>query len=438
MNSVVMKYRQEPTLLAVSGGLDSMVMAHLYLEIGRAFAVAHCNFKLRGKASDEDELFVQGFCKKNNIPCFTTPFDTEAVAKARKQSIQLVARNLRYEWLERVRKENGYEWIATAHHLNDSIETALYNFAKGTGIRGLSGIPLENGKIIRPLLDMTRRELEEIQKKSAIPFREDASNAEDKYARNKIRHHIIPVFREINLGLEDTLKKNFKHIDEAVQLMSWAIAQIKPVISQNHNNKLHIDIKQLEQFPAPQTILYELLKDYHFNSDQVAQIWSRRNQPPGAYYYSSTHELLLDRATFLLQIRRDSQNINEVLWFTSEMQTKKVGVSALSGNRYLGRPASFINNSYKAFMDADLLHFPLKLRHWQAGDTFCPLGMNGKTKKVQDFFTDLKLSRAEKEEIWIMENGNGEICWIIGYRLDERYKITEKTHAYWLFQFEEV
>lgn len=428
--------RDDRILLAVSGGLDSMVMSHLFLEIGLSFGVAHCNFKLRGADSDGDEQFLKDWASQHRVPFYVVPFETEEIAKKEKQSIQMIARTLRYEWLEKTRLEFQFDYIATAHHMNDSIETTIYNFIKGTGIKGLMGIPIKNGKIIRPLMRLDRQSLESYQQEKEIVFREDSSNQEDKYARNKIRHHVIPIFKDLNPNLEVTAKNTFDNLKDTSAIYRWAIQEIKTRICIQREEQLHIDFKELENFPAAVTVLYELLLPYGFNASQAKQIWENRNNFSGAFFHSTSHELLVDRATFILNPRKNSNNrFNEVLWLNSEMRTLYMGKSKIVAQPYLGFPSSFSEATNLAYLDANKMIFPLKIRHWQNGDYFYPLGMAGKRKKVKDFFTDLKLNRLEKREVWILENGDGAICWVIGYRVDERFKLNENTEKYWMLKF---
>ncbi|MEM9820121.1 MAG: tRNA lysidine(34) synthetase TilS, partial [Bacteroidota bacterium] len=246
-------------LLAVSGGVDSVVLVHLFERAGLDYGMAHCNFQLRGTASDADERFVQELALQFDRPFFTTRFDTETLAKQHKWSIQMAARQARYDWFKQIQTQNHYPYLATAHHLDDQLETFLYNFAKGTGIRGLRSIPLKNGAIIRPLQFADKAMIESFAKKHAIAFRTDPSNATDKYVRNQIRHHLIPALRKINPALSQTTKRTFTHLRETEQLLDWAISAIRKEVMKARPDGGQIDLEKLRTFPASLTTLFELL-----------------------------------------------------------------------------------------------------------------------------------------------------------------------------------
>lgn len=285
---------EDRVLLAVSGGADSVVLAHLFSNAGFGFAIAHCNFQLRGEASDGDEAFVKKLANDLSCPFFSTRFDTQKVMAERGQSMQIVARELRYEWLEEIRLQNDYQYIATAHHLNDSIETALYNFTKGTGIRGLHGIPHKNGAIIRPLLFATREEIEAYLATQGLTHREDQSNRERKYSRNQIRLDVIPLLKEINPGLEKTMQQNFRNLRETQWLFEFAAAQFHEKLVREIADGLAIQVLPLRQHPAGLTLLHEWLSPYGFTTDQLESALFENTQT-GAIFYSKTHRLLVDR-----------------------------------------------------------------------------------------------------------------------------------------------
>ncbi|MCG8326045.1 MAG: tRNA lysidine(34) synthetase TilS [Chitinophagales bacterium] len=426
----------ESTLLAVSGGLDSMVMMHLFHSAGFACGVAHCNFQLRGQAADGDELFVKEMASKLHLPFYSIQFDTVSVAKARGISIQMAARELRYQWLEKIRQQEGYSKIATAHHLNDNIETLLYNLSKGCGIRGLHGIPAKNGCLIRPLGFASRSELESYQQNQRIAYREDASNSEIKYSRNKIRHKILPVLKALNPSLESTMEENIQRFREAEYLYEFAVQMIKKIAL---NQKGNLWILQLSALSAHQqalpTILYELLTPFGLNSRQAGQMaTSIINGQTGAVFHSDTHSFLVDRIT--LQIKQEEGLSKQRLYeLQSGDQNVLLSDGVLSLDFQEGQPSQISADPYIAMLDAGNLKFPLSIRHWKAGDVFQPLGMKGRHQKVQDFFSNNKLSRFEKENVWVVEDANEQICWLIGYRLDDRYKIKSDTKAHWVLNF---
>lgn len=394
--------------------------------------MAHCNFQLRGEASDADEALVKKLAEKFRVPFFSIRFETQVYAETHKLSIQMAARELRYEWLKKIQQAHDFQWIATAHHLNDSTETFLYNFAKGTGIRGLHGIPIQNEQIIRPLSFASKQEIIDFANLYEVDYREDASNEKDVYARNKIRHHIIPVLKELNPDFESIAAQNFRRIREAEFLYDFAIQNLKKEIITEEDNIININLQKLAdyQFAAP-TLLYEWLKPYHFNNNQITQMLSAE---VGAFFYSPTHRLLVDRLHFIIE-KSTVVTTNQQFVIHSGTRDFDSNVGKLTFELKTGQPGAFVNDSFVVYLDAEKLTFPLTLRHWRAGDFFYPLGLSGKTQKLQDFFTNQKLSRFEKDRVWLLEAG-GAICWIIGYRLDERFKITPHTKSYWVIRFE--
>lgn len=426
----------QKTLLAVSGGIDSIVLCHLFHQVNLPFGIAHCNFKLRESDSDKDEIFVKKLAVEFAVPFYSTSFETEKMAKSRKQSIQVVARHLRYSWLDKIRMENGFDYLATAHHLNDSVETVLYNFTKGCGIRGLHGILPKVGNIVRPLLFATKAEIENFAKKGNIKWREDVSNAADKYARNKIRHHVIPNLETLNPNFIQTAGENINRLRQTEALYHFAIKKLEADLVKKGANTLKINIKKLLDSPAPLTILFEILKPYHFNNRQVEQIiQSMENSENGKFvgktFFAKDYCLLLDRE-FLILKKEPIESTNHILIFQKDRRiTLPDGILKIELTK---KAAPFSKNNQIAILDFDKLHFPLKLRKWQAGDYFYPFGMNGKRQKLQDFFSNHKLSKFDKEKVWILEN-RGEICWIVGYRLDERYKVTDSTNSFLSLEF---
>jgi len=424
----------EKVLLAVSGGLDSVALSHLMARSGFEFGIAHCNFKLRAQDADKDENFTRQLASQLEVPFFYTSFETEAIAKSEKQSIQLVARNLRYAWLESIRLEKGYKYIATAHHLNDSIETFFLNFTKGCGIRGLHGIPLKNRQIVRPLLFATRKDLENYVQENDLEFRNDLSNASLKYDRNKIRLQIIDVLKEINPAFENTAAENFKRIKEVEWLYKWAVKHIRADLCKKEDKQLKISRQALNQTEAPVSILYEILADYGFNTSQVSQMIEIEKHQVGAMFHSNSHRLLVDRLHFILEIEAaDEGNLP----YTIKKEDNKLELpdGILSLKTIKGNMDLFVKNRLVAVLDFEKLTFPLKLRHWRDGDFFFPLGMEGKKKKLKHFFSDLKLSRFQKEKIWLLETAKGEICWVVNYRPDDRFKISSGTKRYLVLTF---
>lgn len=421
-------------LLAVSGGVDSIAMAHLFREAKLEFGIAHCNFQLRAEASDEDERFVLALAREWGVGSYSQRFDTTAYAGERGLSIQVAARELRYTWLEEMRREHAYTHIATAHHLNDSIETLLYNLAKGCGIRGLHGIPVQNGLVVRPLLFASREQIVRYVEKEGLPYREDASNLEDKYARNKIRHHIIPAFQAINPGFEQAMAANIGRFRQLEHLLGRAMYQIAQdaIISYGHPFRLRT-AALADLGPALPTVLFELLNPYGFNSSQAQQLAASLGHT-GAVFMAPEYRLLVEREEIVVESIPEPQK-PEVYLIREGESAIQLPDGILQLQLHTGRPPSFSGSEWECFLDADSLQFPLALRRWQAGDSFQPLGMEGHHQKLQDFFNNQKTSRFEKERIWVAEDAAGRICWIIGYRIDERFKVKPATRAYWALNF---
>jgi len=418
----------EKILLTVSGGMDSALMCELFHKAKLKFGIAHCNFQLRRKESDEDALFVEALAEKHNVPFHSIKFKTTAFAKKNKLSIQVAARELRYQWFEEIRNQYNYNYIATAHHLDDSIETFFINLIRGTGIAGLHGILPKQGNIIRPLLFTTKKEIEAYTKKHKLNYREDSSNASDKYVRNKIRHHILPVLKELNTSFESSINKSIQHLREVELIYKNDVESKRIKIVKQESNNFFISIPALKKLKPFPTYLYEFLKPFNFNASTVEEISTALDGESGKQFFSTTHRLIKDRKLLIvesLELGIKSKN-------GSKFQIKK-NQKNFNGNRlelHFNSEPRTINYKLKtqnslAVLDFDTLNFPLEIRKWQIGDTFYPLGMKGK-KKLSDFFIDKKLSIAQKENTWLLTSA-GNIAWVIGQRIDDRFKITDKT-----------
>ncbi len=421
----------DKVLLAVSGGLDSVVMAHLCASAGLKAGIAHCNFGLRGPDSMEDEQFVRTLAQQLNFPFHTISFPTTNIAQERKQSIQLVARDLRYSWLEEIRAADQYQAIATAHHLNDAIETFLYNFTKGTGLRGLRGIPSRNGYIIRPLLFAKRTALESFAEEKAIAFTIDSSNVTDKYARNKIRHHVVPVLKQINPSLEETSTRSLQHLEEAFYLYESAIAHFRKDWVETGSQEVRIKKEGLRQnLQVATTLLYECIREAGFGFEQVVQMLTHLDTQAGALFYAPGYRLLVDRNSYILAPIEKVDDNSRLKLIDAETDVFRLSDMMLTFSTKAGQPTHFSPSSEVAYLDIARLSYPLTIRRWQKGDVFCPLGMKGKHQKLQDYFTNNNFSRFEKEKAWLLLNGAGEIIWLIGHRLDERFKIEKNTDTF--------
>lgn len=426
----------DKVLLAVSGGLDSVVMCELFHKANLNFGIAHCNFQLRDKESDEDETFVESLAAHYNVSFHTTTFKTASLAKKSKTSIQVTARELRYKWFEAIRQEYDYNYIATAHHLNDSIETFLINFARGTGISGLHGILPKQQYIIRPLLFATREELETFAKKQKLNFREDSSNASDKYVRNKIRHHIVPVLKEINPGFEKTAAVTIQRLIDTENIYKTEIENKRASIVKSENNSTTISVRALKKLVSLNAYLYEFLMPFDFNASTIEEISAALNKESGKQFFSPTHRLIKDRDVLLIQKSKKEKPENERQFKITKSQTVlktetfELHFKALKSANY-----ELPTTSSTALIDFEKLEFPLVIRRWQQGDVFFPLGMKGK-KKLSDFFIDKKLSLYQKENTWLLTSGD-KIVWIIGLRPDDRFKITTKTKKVYRIEFQQ-
>ncbi len=415
----------DTVLLAVSGGIDSVVMCELFHQAKIKFAIAHCNFQLRGKESDEDELFVEQLSEKYNVPFHTIAFDTKQYAKKNKISIQVAARELRYNWFNEIADNFNYDCIATAHHQDDSIETFFINLLRGTGIRGLHGILSNQNNIIRPLLFAGRKGIESFAKQNKLKFREDSSNEEDKYTRNKIRHHLIPLLREINNHSEKNILLAMEHLKQVEDIYSQSVQKKRSKVTINKGGITTISIAGLKKLEPLSAYLYEFLQPFGFNGAVVNEIIdSLDTSVSGKQFFSTTHRLIKDRSYLFIEEKKSKKNQSiEIL------KNSKTVIFDLSSLRLKSikrtKDYSIIFKKSVAQLDYDKLVFPLTLRKWEKGDFFYPIGMKGK-KKLSDFFIDQKLSLIEKEDVWVMLSEN-KVAWVVGYRVDDRFKITDKT-----------
>ena len=412
----------ERVLLTVSGGVDSLVMAHLFRQCNWPLGIAHCNFQLRGAESDGDEDFVRHLAGDWKAPFFCRKLDAKKQAEVTGQSLQMAARQMRYEWFEQIRQENGYHYIATGHNCNDSVETALLHFIRGTGLTGLGGIPLRHGYLIRPLLFAGRDDILAYARENGLNWREDSSNLSDAYTRNVIRHHITPHMQEINPAFWSSAAhtmRTARAADANLRFLLECFLSGPDTTGVYRSNK-----KDLENLPALPAALFDLYQPFGFFPDQLRQLAENWSQTGTEWISAAGYRLLNDRQELLLfplHIEHPSVKI----------ETDDLMVSIPGDGRLLLTPAEpgipFPDSNEAVLVDAEKLRFPLLLRRWQPGDAFQPLGMSGKSRKLQDYFTDLKLSKLEKEQVWILENGDHAIIWIAGMRLDERFKIEAET-----------
>ena len=418
LNTNFPQLKNKKLLLAVSGGIDSMVLMHLFQQLLYDISIAHCNFQLRGNESDGDEMLVKEICQDGYIPYFITSFDTEKYSRDNKLSIQLAARKLRYDWFQELLAENQLDYLVTAHHLDDNVETFLINFIRGTGLEGLSGIPSQNGNIIRPLLPFSRLEIENYALENKIQWREDSSNASDKYFRNKLRHDIVPILKELNTGFLDSFQNTLNYLQQAESLVNDASKLVYEKVVVEKENQLEIHLKPLLEYQNYKAYLFQWLKGYGFTSWN--DVYDLVQAQSGKQVFSETHVLLKDRTILLLypknkydaqvvyKIEKEQSNLNFPL---NLVFSKAVNIS--------------LNGNHTIFVDADKVQFPLELRKWQEGDYFYPVGMNGK-KKLSKYFKDEKYSLLDKENQWLLCS-NDQIVWVIGKRADNRYIAHETT-----------
>jgi tRNA(Ile)-lysidine synthase len=413
-------------IVAVSGGIDSCVLLFLLHELNFNCVVVHCNFSLRNEESDNDENFVKELSKEYHFEFETKKFETTFFAEENGISIQMAARELRYSFFEETRKKHDCKFIATAHHADDNIETLFINLIRGTGLKGLSGIPVKTEKIVRPLLFATRNEIYAFAKKNEIKWREDSSNQSVKYMRNKIRHDLLPMIEEIKPGFSKQILRNIEHFGETNNLLKEILNEKIKEITFNSDNKLFIDISELLKSESGKTFLYEIIAPYGFNPKQINKIWSTINGESGKVFYSKNYCLNKDRDKII--ISQIHTNNTKRKYYIDEIQEWISEPIELSINHLSWESSMTISKSNSiAMLDAEKIEFPLIIRRWEHGDYFKPIGMQG-FKKLSDFFIDNKLSKVDKDNIWIVESAN-KIVWVIGHRIDDRFKISESTKA---------
>ncbi len=428
---------EDTLLLAVSGGIDSVVLCELCSQAGFDFVIAHCNFQLRGEESERDEQFVRNIAAKYNKPILVKKFDTNAYAVEKKVSIQVAARELRYSWFVEVvisreflvnsqhpLTTNDYRLpahIVTAHHLDDNIETMLMNFFKGTGIAGLRGILPKQGKIVRPLLFAKKEEIKNYAADNKLKWVEDSSNASDKYARNYFRNQLIPLIKNLYPEAENNLANNLQRFKDIEALYHQSIEQHKKKLLEYKSNEVHIPVLKLKKTVPLVSVVYEIIKDYHFTADQTEEVIALMDSTTGRYIQSATHRVIKNRNWLIISPNQSVEAANVLIEEGDTEIVYKAGVLKLQPNSQL----PIVNSASMAFLDAADIKFPLLLRKWKAGDYFYPLGMR-KKKKLSRFLIDQKLSKTDKEKVWVLE-ANKKIIWVIGHRIDDRFKIKAST-----------
>lgn len=410
--------KEKRILLAISGGLDSVVLGYLCQNMNLDFALAHCNFLLRGEESEEDENFVKSLGEKWGREVFVKKVDTKKISKEQKLSIQIAARKLRYEWFEKIMNTEKFDVLFTAHHADDNFETFLINSIRGTGLKGLTGIPETNGRIIRPLLAFSRKEIQNFAETTGVCWREDSSNATSKYLRNKIRHKIIPILKLQNPSLLESFKKTHQYLQQTSELVEeYREVLIQEMVEKKGEN-FHLNIQKIQQKSCPKAILYQLLKDYGFTAwDDIYELLTSQT---GKILFSPQYRLLKNREELILSKINSKESEN-----TPIEVDEMVSLLNFPEGKLHFKISERVENTSKneIFIDKNQIKFPLELRKWKESDYFYPFGMKGK-KKVAKFLKDEKFSIYEKESVWVLTS-EGKIIWIVGYRADERFRINK-------------
>ncbi len=420
--------RKDKLLIAVSGGVDSVVLCELCKQAGYDFIIAHCNFKLRGEESERDEQFVKELGKKYAVEVLVKQFDTEKYAAENKLSTQEAARDLRYTWFTELLTPDSRlptpDFLLTAHHADDNNETVLMNFFRGTGLHGLTGIPVSINDIRRPLLSFSKEELLEFAKVNNLEFVEDSSNLSSKYTRNYFRNEIIPAISKVYPQVKENLQDNISRFAAIEKLYQLSVAELKKKLCKEKGKEIHIPVKQLMGYNN-KALIYEIISGYGFHEKQVDEVVKLAESESGKYIQSavSDYRLIKHRNWFIISpvIATESVNIiieeadKEILFELGKLVIEKTPVRIHQ------------SSNESVILDAKEIQFPLLLRKRKTGDYFYPLGMK-KKKKINRFIIDQKLSKTEKENIWVIES-NQRIIWVVGHRIDERFKLTENTKA---------
>ncbi|HET6244149.1 MAG: tRNA lysidine(34) synthetase TilS [Bacteroidetes bacterium] len=418
--------KKDKILLGVSGGMDSVAMCELFFIAGFDFGIAHCNFQLRAEESAEDEKFVKQLALKYNVPFFCIQFQTSKVAASSKVSTQMAARKLRYDWFEKIRMEHKYSHVAVAHHSDDDVETFFINLLRGTGLAGLAGINPKRGYLVRPLLFASRNEIEQFIHSGNLIYREDSSNSSSKYIRNKVRHNLIPLMKQINPSITKTVKDEIYRLKQANQIFMQAIEEKKRklLFKSATDASYSLAIDELKKLDPLQTWLYEFLSPFNFNIESVNEIISAFDSISGKQFFSSSHRIVKDREFLIIspipQIKPVEATLIEehTQKIDSPFNIEFIKIKKNDAFKIIAKPEI-------AFLDLAKIEFPLQIRKWKLGDKFIPLGMTG-YKKISDFLIDLKISVIDKEQVYVLQSGN-DIAWIIGHRLDNRFKISKET-----------
>jgi tRNA(Ile)-lysidine synthase len=408
-------------LLAVSGGIDSMVMTHLFMKAGYEFGIAHCNFSLRGTESDLDEEMVSKFADEHQIEFFSTHFKTKAYAREHGLSVQMAARELRYRWFEKIRKDKGYASVAVGHNMNDNVETLMINLIRGTGVAGLTGMSRAVNNIIRPMLFATRKDIVVYCNRNTIAYREDISNADTKYLRNKIRHLIIPLLKEINPSVESTLNESAERFAGISEIVTAYINELRNKLSENKNEYITFNISLLKTYTHNKVILFELFRPYDINEVSLIDLIHVIDGRTGGWLSTGSHRIVKNRKEILvLKAKDEKESIRLII---NPGNFEKIPEIEFVRSVTITDKFEIPDEQLYACIDSDKVSFPLVLRKWNKGDHFYPLGMNHR-KKLSDYFVDKKYSVFDKENALILESAGKIVC-ILGDRIDNRFRITD-------------
>ncbi len=417
-----------PVLVALSGGADSVSLLHILLRRGYHCVAAHCNFHLRGDESDSDEAFVRDLCDSLHVQLLVAQFDTIAYAQERHLSIEMAARDLRYDWFFSILDNQHIPVVAVAHHADDDAETTLLNLTRGTGLRGLTGMKERNGRVVRPLLDMSRADIEDYCRANHLQYVTDRTNASDDYARNRIRHHVIPALKSINPSLLPTMRANARHAQAVYDIFNAALTDfVSHHVSCAPDGSTHVDADALRRQPSPEPFLFEILSPLGFSpaqADDAARCVSLSQS--GRTFLSSSHRAVVDRAEVIILPLSASASAEALI--PSPTDDVELLSPAHVRLRHFPIPDAFkVSRDPRVIhLDADRVTYPLTLRHWRRGDAFRPLGMRGE-KKLSDFFVDAKMSIPQKEATTILTSASGQILCLVGLRPDDRAKVTPAT-----------
>lgn len=419
--------QEKKYLLTVSGGADSSVMAWLFHHCGFDFAIAHCNFHLRGEESDKDMLLVREMAKNYGVQYFEQEFDTLDYQKQHGLSLEMAARELRYHWFAQIFTD--FDFVVTAHNANDNAETFLLNMTRGTGLRGLTAIPEKTTTLLRPLLHFSSAQIRRFAAEKGIAYRNDASNESETFQRNKIRLSVMPKLEELNPELIPVFSRNIDLLKRQYRFYQGKMEEIKSMLVAEEGDVLHVSIDKLSKCEDPSLVLFEILKDYGFNASEVEQILDSLEKSSGKCFYSSRYQVVKDRKYLIVspietaqQVEKKIDKIEDLVALGFTVEKFPISVAPV-----------FTSDSDILYVDAKKLVFPLILRHWQEGDRFCPFGMQG-SKKLSDFFIDQKINLLEKKNVQVLCSAD-KIVWLVGLRSDDRFKIDHQTENYYKIQY---